>query len=117
MTAGDALFQAPGPARIVLEHFQIVIRFEHEDIGGANTFANQARGVAKVREETDFMAAGVQHVTDGIVGVVRNGKRVDANIADVERRTGREQVTAFEFNLELQFDRFASQAIAVNRNF
>jgi hypothetical protein len=40
MPAGNTLLQTPWPARIVLQHFQIVIRFEHEDIGSAHAFTN-----------------------------------------------------------------------------
>ena len=117
VTAGDALFQTPGAARIVLKHFQIVIGFEDEDVGSADAFANEAGGMAEIGQETDFMSASVQHEADWIVSIVRNGKSIDAHVANVEGATGREEMTHFQAHLQLQFDRFTGETIAVDRNF
>jgi hypothetical protein len=117
MPTGDPLFQTPGAARIVLQHFQIVIGFEDEDVGSADAFANETRGVTEIRQETDFMSAGVQHEADRVIGVVRDRESIDADVADVERATGGEQVTNFQPHLQLKFHRFAREAVAVNGNF
>ena len=113
--AGDALFEAPGPARIILEHFQIVIRFEHKHVGGADPFTNEARGVAEIGEKTNLVPARVEHEANGIVGVVRDGKRIHAHIADIEGSAGGKDA-AIEFGFELKLDGFAREAVAVNRD-
>lgn len=48
VAAGNALLETPGPARIVLEQFQVVIGFQHKHVGSADSFANQAGGMAKI---------------------------------------------------------------------
>lgn len=48
VAAGNALFERPRAARIILEHFQVVVGFQHEHVGGTDAFTNKAGGVAKV---------------------------------------------------------------------
>jgi hypothetical protein len=70
VAAGNALLQAPWTAWILLQHLQIVIRFENENVGGAHSFADKARGMAEVSEKTNFMSAGMQHEADRIIRVM-----------------------------------------------
>src|SRR5262245_8403682 len=51
--AEDALFDAPGAAQIVLEHFHVVIGFEHKDVRYSDPFDDQAGGVSEISEESD----------------------------------------------------------------
>ena len=84
VAAEDALLQRPRTARTVLQHFHVVIGFEHEDVGGANAFGHELGDVAKVGGKTDVARTGAENVADGILGVVWNGKGIDADIADLK---------------------------------
>ena len=118
----DALLHAPGAFEVILQHFHVVICFQHQDVGVADAFHHELRGVAEIGEETDFDAVAAEGETDGIVGVVRDGKSFDPDIADFEGGAGAEEAE-IEFNIffrpivfELKFDGFLGEAIAVNGN-
>ena len=53
VSAENALFQTPRPARTVLQHFHIMIGFKHEGIGVAHAFADEPREVAEVGGKTN----------------------------------------------------------------
>jgi hypothetical protein len=50
--AEDALFRAPGPPGVVLEHFHVVIGFENERVRGPDPLDDEFRGRAEIGEET-----------------------------------------------------------------
>ena len=115
VAAGDALFEAPGAAGF-LQHFQVVIGFEEQDIGGANALEDGFGGVAEVRQNTDFSGGGVQEEADGVGGVVRDVKGVHVDVADIETGAGFEDA-AFKFRAALVFDGVFGGAVAVNGDF
>ena len=45
----DALLDAPRAAEIVLQQFHVVVRFENQDVGGADPFHDEFCCVAEVR--------------------------------------------------------------------
>jgi hypothetical protein len=55
----------------------------------------------------------VEKEADGIVGIVRNGKGVDTDVADLEGSAGVEEM-GVEGDLELGFDGFLGEAIAID---
>ena len=57
--AEDALFEAPRPADGVLQHFDIVVAFEDENVGGAGAFDDEFGDVSQVGGEANVAAAGV----------------------------------------------------------
>jgi len=69
--------------RADLEHVEIVIGFEHETIGREVDF-DQLGHIAEVGDDGHFRAVRTKGESDGISRVVRNGKRVDVNVADGE---------------------------------
>jgi hypothetical protein len=84
VAAEDALLERPGTARAVLEHFDVVIGFEHEDVGQTDAFEDEFGDVAEVGDETNVAGAGVEHEADRVLGIVRDGKGLDADVADFE---------------------------------
>ena len=71
--------------------------------------------MAEVSQKTDVARAAVKDKTDRITSVVRNRKSIDRDVAHVEGHASRENA-AIEPGLKLTFDRFAGQAVAIDRN-
>jgi len=115
VAAKDALLEAPRAPDIILQKLQIVIRFQHDDVRPADAFDDQLRGMAQVCEKTDGTYASVQNEAHGVLGVMRNGKGVDADFTQFKGRTGHKHA-AIELRLELAFDGFAGIAIAIDRD-
>lgn len=113
VAAEDALLQTPWTSHIFLQELQVVIGFQDNDVRAADAFHDELGGMAEVREETDGASTGIQDEADGVLGVVRDGKGVDAHLTQFERGAGDEHA-AVELGRELAFDGFAGVAIAVN---
>lgn len=115
VTAEDALLQAPRAMDTILQHFHVMIGFEHENVCGARALDDEPGHVAEVGDETDVTRGGVKQKANGVLGVVRDGERVHQHVADFKARAGLEQI-AIEFGLQLKFKRFFCSAVAINRN-
>jgi len=81
--AHDALLDVPG-IRADLEHFEIVIGFEDEEIGVAEMYFDELGKIAEIGDDGNFGVATAAGVADGISGVMGNRERRDFNIADGE---------------------------------
>ena len=112
MSAEDALFEAPRPADGILQHFDIVVAFKDENVGGANAFDDQFGDVSQVGGEANVAAAGVQQITNGVLGVMRDGEGVHSDVADLETAAGREEA-AFKLGVVLVFNCLVCGTIAV----
>ena len=110
----DALFDAPRTAEVILQQLHIVVGFENQDVGSADSLHNELGGVPEVGEETDATAVGAEHEADGIVGIVRDGKCFHRDFAEIEGCAGVEEAEIEAGVFELEFDRFLGEAIAVN---
>ena len=55
--AQNALFQAPRPPRIVLEHFHVVVGLQQQNVGLTNALDHQLGGMAKIGQKTDVSPA------------------------------------------------------------
>ena len=88
VAAQDALLEAPGPAGAILEHLDVMVRLEHERMGGADALEHQARGMAEVSQETDVPGAGAEEVTDRVLRVVGDAESLDQDVADFEAGAG-----------------------------
>ena len=91
VTAEDALLERPGAARAILQHFHIVVGFEDEDVRGADAFEHEFGDVAEVGGKADRAGLSSKREADGILGVVWDGKCLDAYVADFKTCTGLEQ--------------------------
>lgn len=114
--ADDALLDAPWAARIILQHFQIMIRFQHEHVGAADAFHDEFRRVSEVREKTDVCAVGAKKKANRIVGVVRHVKRINDDGAQIET-SARFKQAELGIDPELRSNGVARLAITVNREF
>jgi hypothetical protein len=99
--------------RAILEHFHIVIRFEHEHVGRPDSFEHQPGGMAEVGEKTEVTGAGANEKTDRILGVMRDAERFHQDIADLEAGSGLKH-TALEPSLQLVFGGLTRGTIAIN---
>ena len=115
MPSENALLEAPRSADAILQHLYVVIGFEHEHIRRADALDDQLRHVAEVGDEGDVAGGRAQQITNGILGVVRNGERIHEQVTDFKARAGLEQ-PAIEFCFELEFKRFLRGAVAINRD-
>ena len=83
----DALLDDPGIGAD-LQHVEIVIGFEDEAIGLAEVDSDVVWQVAEIGADGDFGAVGAEGESDGVGCVVRDGERVDVDIADGEGLAG-----------------------------
>ena len=79
----DALLDDPG-IRADLEHVEIVIGFEDKAIGLAEMDSDVVWQVAQIGADGHLGAVGAEGESDGVGSVVRDGERVDVDIADGE---------------------------------
>ena len=93
--AHDALLDVPGIGAD-LQHFQVMIRFQDQEIGFAQMMLYEFGHVAKVGDDGDFLSVGAEGVADGVSGIVRNGERGDFDVADNEFNSGADILHAFD---------------------
>src|SRR5580704_347754 len=79
------------------EHFEIVIGFQHEQIGAAQMEFDRIRHVTEIRDQADLDAVRAKAESNRIDGVVRDSKAIDVDIADGEGGPG---LKAIEFRSE-----------------
>ncbi len=115
VAAQDPLFDAPGPFQVILQHFEIVIGFEHQDIGFSNPLDDQLGGMAQIRKKPDVDLRSPKEKADRIISVMRHGKRVDAHVANIERGA-RFKNPAVQLLARHLFDRFFREAITIDGN-
>ena len=111
--AEDALLGRPRALGVVLEHFDIVIGFEDEDVRLADAFDDEPGGVAEIGEESDIAGMGPEEESNGIVGVMRDAKGIDGEVAEFEGRPGVKE-PELERDLKLRLDGFLGQAVAID---
>ena len=81
--AHHALLDEPR-VRAHLQHLEIVIRFENQEIGFAQMVLHKLRQIAEIGDDRDFHAIRAETVADGIGGVMRNRERIDFDIANLK---------------------------------
>ena len=94
--AENALLEAGRPVGVIPQHFQIVIGLEQQNLGVPQAVGGEPGDVAEVGEPANLRGGGVLHEADGVDGVVRHGKGLDAEVANFTAVAGLEQ-------LELEF--------------
>ena len=93
--AHDPLLDVPGVGAD-FEHFQIVVRFQDQEIGFAQVVFYQLRHVAQVCDDRYFFAVGAKRVAYWIGSIVRDCECRDFDIADYEFDTGPDVDEAFD---------------------
>jgi len=93
--AENALLDDPG-IRADLEHVEIVIGFEDEAIGLAEMDSDVIGQVAEIGADGDLGAVGAEGESDGVGCVVRDGERVDVDVADGEALPSLDRLNAAE---------------------
>lgn len=102
VAAEDALLEAPGAAGAVLQHFDVVIGFEDEDVGGANAFEDEFGGVAEIGGEADVAGRGAQEKADRVLGIVGDLKGFDQQVVQFKMVAGlKESPVNFQFQFEV----------------
>src|SRR5580692_7909914 len=96
LAAHHSLLHGPG-IRSDFQHFEIVIRFQHQQVRAAQMELDGIRQISQIRYDSDFDALGAEAETYGINGVVGDGKTVDLYVADGEGGSG---LKAIEFGRE-----------------
>ena len=112
----DSLFHRPRPMWIVLQHFLVVIRFDHERVHPPQSFHHHLRRAAEIGDEPETARARVKRVTDRIDRIVRDGERLHVNIADGKIRPGPEQAPVPMLRQHPAADRFRRERVAINRD-
>ena len=113
--AQNALFEAPGPVRTILQHLDIVIRFEDQHVGGANPVQHLPRRMPEVGQKSKIAGPRAHQETDRVLGVVRHVECFNGNVPNVET-VARAKPPAIKPQAELIFEGFLRRAIAINRD-
>ena len=82
--------------RGILEHFDIVIGFQDQDVRGAHALDDQFGHVAEVGDEPQVAGGRAQQKTNRVLGIVRNGKSFHEQVVQFKAVAGLEQ-SPFEF--------------------
>ena len=112
----DPLLHRPGPMRIVLQKFFVVVRLDHERVDLAQPLDHHLCRVTKIGNEPKRARAGVKRVADRIDRIVRDGKSLNGDIADRKIRTGPKQPPVPVSGQGSAADRFRRERVAINRD-
>jgi hypothetical protein len=110
----DPLLHRPGPMRIILQKFFVVIRLDDERLDLAQPLDHHLRRVTKIGDEPECARAGVKRVPDGIDRIVRDGKSLNGDIADRKVRTSPKQLPVSVCGQGSAADRFRRERVAIN---
>ena len=91
VTRLDPLLHRPGPLRIILQKFFVVICLDDERMDLAQPLDHHLRRVTKIGNKPKCARAGVKGVADGIDRIMRDWKSLNGNIADRKLRACPEQ--------------------------
>src|SRR5271156_2217680 len=108
--AHHALLNVPGVGPD-LQHFQIVIGFQDQEVGFAQVMLHQLGHVAEVGDDGDFFSVGAEGVADRVSSVVRNGECRDFDITDYEFNSGANVLHALDFGFWAITVHFANFAV------
>ena len=112
----DALLYRPGPMRIVLEQFLVVVRLDHERMDLPQPFDHHLRRVTQIGDVAERARAGVKNVSHRVDRIMWDGKGLDGDIAHREVRTGAEQPPVPVARQRSATDRFRGERVAINRD-
>ena len=115
MPAQDSLLEAPRPARAILQHFDIVVGFQHQGVGGPDSIQHQTIDVPKIGEKPKITRRRAQEKPNRILRVVRDGKCLDRDVPNLETGAGRENA-ARQAALELVLDSLVRRSVAIHRD-
>lgn len=88
MPAHDSLLGRPRADLIFLEHFDVMVGFEDDQIHAADSFDHQFCCMAQIRDKRDRVRRCTQPEADRIAGVVGDAKGLDGEIADFKCAAG-----------------------------
>ena len=101
--------------RIVLQHFLIVVRFNHERLHLAQAFDQHFRGITKIGNETQPAVAGVKSESDWIDCVVWDWKCLHDDVANREFGAGmKDSPVSMSIQRTAAADGFGGQSVTVD---
>ena len=113
----DSLLHRPGPMGIVLQHFLVVVRFDHQSVHLPEPLRQHLGGVSEVCDETEAALPGMKGESDRINGVVRDRERFHRDIADGKFRAGlKDSPVPVLIERAVAANRFGRESVAINRN-
>jgi hypothetical protein len=114
--AHDPLLQAPRSTRMFLQHLWIMVGFQQQDVRAPNAFQDELGSVTEIRQKTDVAATRANQESNGILGIVRNRKRIHGNISNFKGAASVEHAK-LRFQIVKGLDGFFGKAITINRHF
>ena len=90
-----------------LEHIEVVVRFEDQKIRFAQVMLHEFRHIAEIGHDGHFRAVAAEGIAHRIGRIVRDGERIDFDIADLEALAGMNMLDALHllhraFGIHLQ---------------
>ena len=111
----DALFHRPGPVRVVLQKFFIVIGLDHECLHMAQPFHDHFGDVTEIGNKSEAAGTGGKDEAERINRVVRHREGLHCDIADRKLRAGcKEPPIATSLHETAGPKRFGREPIAIN---
>src|SRR5215471_18150212 len=111
----DALFHRPGPVRVVLQKFFVVVGLDHKCLHRAQPFHDHFGDVTEIRDKSEAAGTGGKYEPERIDRVVRHGESLHCDVADRKLRAGhKEPPIATSLRETAGPKRFGREAIAIN---
>ena len=112
----DPLLHRPGPMRIVLQKFFVVICLDHEGVDLAQPLDHHLRRITEIGDEPQRARAGVKRVADWIDRIVWDSKSLNRDIANRKVRAGPKQPPVSVLRQGPAANRFRRERVAINRD-
>ena len=113
----DALLRRPRTFCIRLEQVGIVIGFDKKGVRSLEAILDESRDEADVAENAQLGFDVLNDKSNGIHGIVRDWKTLDAKILEIEGAAGLHQLPPrFAFGIQALHDRFLSEGGAEQGN-
>jgi hypothetical protein len=113
----DPLLDRPGPMRVLLQKFFVVISFDDQRVHLAQSLDDHLGRVAEVGHEAETARASIKRESDRIDGIVRNGKRLHSDVTNCEFAASPKNAPGpMLIQRTTAAHRFGGLRIGVNRN-
>src|SRR5438132_8427858 len=111
----NPLFHRPGPMRIILQKFFVVVCFDDQGMNLPKPFHNHLGRVTEIGDESESARSRIERESERIDRVVRHGKRLHENVANLELGAGaKDSPVAMSIQRAVVADHFCGLGVRIN---
>ncbi len=115
VTGKDSLLDRPWTFCVRRKQILVVVGFDKERLGFANSFKSHFRRVPEVGKETDGGFSGMKNEANRINGVMRDAEGSDGDILDFKIRAGFDNAPILVKIETIPFKNLGGKAVAIDR--